>query len=41
MKKLYFLFFFFTITVVVQSQDKNSQYQVLAKDIFKELIEIN
>jgi acetylornithine deacetylase/succinyl-diaminopimelate desuccinylase-like protein len=41
MKKLYFFIIFCTIAPFAQSQDKNSQYQVLAKDIFKELIEIN
>jgi acetylornithine deacetylase/succinyl-diaminopimelate desuccinylase-like protein len=41
MKRVLLLFIFLRVTYFALSQDKNTEYQRLARDIFKELIEIN
>jgi acetylornithine deacetylase/succinyl-diaminopimelate desuccinylase-like protein len=41
MKRVLLLFIFLRVTYFALSQDKNTEYQKLARDIFKELIEIN
>jgi len=41
MKRILLFILFSTVAAAAPSQDKNSENQVLARDIFKELIEIN
>lgn len=41
MKRVLLLFIFLSITYFALSQDKKTEYQKLARDVFKELIEIN
>ena len=41
MKRVLLLIVFLGVAFFAQSQDKTTDYQKLARDIFKELIEIN
>jgi acetylornithine deacetylase/succinyl-diaminopimelate desuccinylase-like protein len=41
MKRVFLLFFFLRVAYFAPAQDRNIEYQKIARDIFKELIEIN